>query len=210
MKYIFYAGLVLAGLALAFFFGLSLSQKEPIHIETLEDASPNQVKTFFDHYRSHLSNQLNNSACPGAAIIVVKDSLIWFSHMHGLKELGKPDSINEHTVFRIGSLSKGFAAILTGRFVADGQLNWEDTVKEILPYFKLKNQEQTETVEVQHLLSHTIGFPRHMYTNQIENLKSPIEVAEDFHYVYLQGKPWRILCLPKCSICSHRRSLAYS
>lgn len=189
MKYIFYSGLVLAGIALAFFLGVHLSQKEPILINSLEEASPRQIATFFQHYGAHLDNQLNNAACPGAAIIVVKDSQVLFSHMFGVKRLGSQDSIDAHTVFRIGSLSKGFAGVLTAKLVEKGQLNWDQKVQEILPYFKLKTQSQSNEVEVQHLLSHSIGFPRHIYTNQIEDLKSPREVAKDFHYVYLQGNP---------------------
>jgi len=190
MKNIFYSGIVFIGIALAFFLGVHLNQeKPPKAINQLEEASPRQIKTFFQHYGSHLSNQLNNSRCPGAAIIVVKDSLVWFSQMHGEKSLGSQDSVDAHTVFRIGSLSKGFAAVLTGQLVEEGKILWESKVQDILPYFKLKVKAQSQEVEVQHLLSHSIGFPRHIYSNQIEDLKSPREVARDFHYVYLQGNP---------------------
>lgn len=189
MKYLLYSGLALVGIVLGFFLGVQLSQKEPIRLERIEDASDRQLATFFSHYESHLSNQLNNAACPGAAVIVVKDTSIWFSHTHGVKSLGTQDSIDVHTVFRIGSLSKAFAALLTGKMVAAGNLLWEDRVQDILPYFRLRSPQQTEAVEVQHLLSHSIGFPRHIYTNQVEDLKSPRKIADDFRYVYLQGNP---------------------
>lgn len=189
MRYFILSGIALAAIILAFFGGLEVNQEKKQLIEQIEDASLQQRATFFQHYRNHIQNQLNNAACPGAAIIVVKDSSIWFEESFGLKELGRPDSIDNETVFRIGSLSKAFAAVLAGIMVEEGKLDWDTPLTDILPYFKLKTREQTEAVEVQHLLSHSIGFPRHIYTNQIEALKSPREVAEDFKYVYLQGNP---------------------
>ncbi|MEM8888822.1 MAG: serine hydrolase domain-containing protein [Bacteroidota bacterium] len=189
MRYFILSGIALAAVILAFFGGLEVNQEKKQLIEQIEDASPQQRATFFQHYRSHIQNQLNNASCPGAAIIVVQDSTIWFEESFGLKELGSGDSIDNETVFRIGSLSKAFAAVLTGIMVEEGKLEWDTPLQEILPYFKLKTQEQTEAVEVQHLLSHSIGFPRHIYTNQIEDLKSPRKVADDFKYVYLQGNP---------------------
>ncbi|MEL6251275.1 MAG: serine hydrolase domain-containing protein [Bacteroidota bacterium] len=189
MRYFILSGIALAAIILAFFGGLEVNQEKKQLIEQIEDASPKQRAVFFQHYRSHIQNQLNNASCPGAAIIVVQDSSIWFEESFGLKELGTGDSIDSETVFRIGSLSKAFAAVLTGMMVEEGKLEWDTPLTEILPYFKLKTQEQTEAVEVQHLLSHSIGFPRHIYTNQIEELKSPREVADNFKYVYLQGNP---------------------
>ena len=189
MRYFILSGIALAAVILAFFGGLEVNQEKKQIIEQIEDASEPQRATFFKHYRSHIQNQLNNASCPGAAIIVVKDSSIWFEESFGLKELGSSDSIDNETVFRIGSLSKAFAAVLTGMMVKEGRLEWDTPLTDILPYFKLKTKEQTEAVEVQHLLSHSIGFPRHIYTNQIEALKSPREVADDFKYVYLQGNP---------------------
>ena len=189
MRYFILSGIALAAIILAFFGGLEINQEKKELIEQIEDASPKQRATFFQHYRSHIQNQLNNASCPGAAIIVVQDSVIWFEESFGLKKLGSSDSIDNETVFRIGSLSKAFAAVLTGMMVEEGKLKWDTPLKDILPYFQLKTKEQTDAVEVQHLLSHSIGFPRHIYTNQIEALKSPREVADDFKYVYLQGNP---------------------
>ncbi|MEM6801180.1 MAG: serine hydrolase domain-containing protein [Bacteroidota bacterium] len=190
MRTFIISGIALLAIVLAFFLGFQLNQEEEKkELRQIEDASPQQIQTFFRHYRAHIQNQLNNAACPGAAIIVVKNDSIWFEESFGLKKLGTTDSVNNETVFRIGSLSKAFAAVLTGIMVEEGKLAWESKVKDILPYFRLRSQEDTEEVEVQHLLSHSIGFPRHIYTDQIEALKSPRRIADNFKYVYMQGLP---------------------
>ncbi|TVQ05409.1 MAG: hypothetical protein EA359_03215 [Balneolaceae bacterium] len=34
--------------------------------------------------------------------------------------MGKPDEVDEHTVFRLGSVSKGFASVLSGILAEEG------------------------------------------------------------------------------------------
>jgi beta-lactamase class C len=76
--------------------------------------------------------------------------------------------VNEHTVFRIASVSKGFASVLTGIMVQEGKLNWDDRVIKYLPDFQLKDKKNTENLTIRHILSQTTGLPGHAYTDMIE------------------------------------------
>ena len=108
------------------------------------------------------------SGCPGAAIVVVKDSSVLLMDGLGVKSSNSNDSIDVNTIFRLGSLSKGFAGILTGVLVDKQCLNWDTKVKDHLPDFVLHNEEQASEIKVRHLLSHTTGLPLHSYTNLLE------------------------------------------
>lgn len=112
-----------------------------------------------------LSQEANT---PGAAIAVVHDSSIVFLKPYGVKRAGSPDSVDVHTVFRIASVSKCFAAFLTGILVEDGVFSWEDRVTAFVPNFALKSPEETERLTIRNLLSHTTGLPYHAYTNMVE------------------------------------------
>jgi beta-lactamase class C len=72
-------------------------------------------------------------------------------------------------MFRIGSLSKGLTGILCAILVEKGILKWTDKVIDYLPDFKLKNQEQAKRITIAHLLSHSMGLPRHTFTNLLED-----------------------------------------
>ncbi|MCG3118939.1 MAG: Protein flp [bacterium] len=119
-------------------------------------------------YDQFVEQKLTELKAPGAAIAIVQGDSIVYLKCFGVRELGKFDSITPHTTFRIASLSKGFAAVLTGLLVQDGVLNWDDPVIKYLPNFALKNDTHTQNLTIRHVLSHTTGLPSHTYDNLLE------------------------------------------
>ena len=135
--------------------------------------------TLYDHAIREI---VNDTGIPGAAIAIVKDSSIIYLQGLGVKIRGGNDSIDQHTVFRIGSVSKCFAAVLTAILVEEKVFNWDDPVIKYLPDFRLKSPEQTRLLTIRHVLSHTTGLPYHTYTTLVEDgmdLKSMIQHLRD-------------------------------
>jgi len=112
---------------------------------------------------------MNEKKIPGASIVIVKDGRVVFQKGFGVRENGKPQRVNEHTVFRLGSVSKGFASVLTGVLADEGIVSWDDPVTNYVKDFQLYEPGQTDRVRIRHLLSHTSGLPRHAYTNLVED-----------------------------------------
>jgi beta-lactamase class C len=138
--------------------------------------------SFMSDYEREIQTLLNVSGIPGAAIAIVKDSSIIYIKGFGVKSAGKTDSIDVNTVFRIASVSKCFAAFLTGTLVADSTLRWDDPVIKYVPSFALKSPEYTKHLTLRHVLSHTTGLPYHTYTNLVEegiDLPSLLEKVKD-------------------------------
>lgn len=124
---------------------------------------------YLEEFEQDFEEGLNSEGIPGAAVAIVKDGRVVFQKGFGIKEKGKPERVDEHTVFRLASVSKGFASILTGLFVEEGLLSWDIPVSSYLKAFRLNDPEQTNRVQIRHLLSHTSGLPRHAYTNLVED-----------------------------------------
>ncbi len=106
---------------------------------------------------------------PGAAVAIVKDGRVVFQKGFGVKEKGKSQRVDEHTVFRLGSVSKGFASVVAGVLADEGAIRWDDPVTRYVDNFMLYDPDQTERIQIRHLLSHTSGLPRHSYTNLVED-----------------------------------------
>ena len=106
---------------------------------------------------------------PGAAVAIVKDNQIIYIKAFGVREVGLPEKVDIHTAFRLASVSKGFASVLTGILVKDGILNWDERVIKYLPRFSLKSSKKTNKLKIKHLLSHTTGLPAHTYTNLLDD-----------------------------------------
>jgi beta-lactamase class C len=149
------------------------------------------LKKLLAEYEQTIHQLMNNTHTPGAAIAIVKDSSIIYLKGFGLKETGTTDSVNTETVFRLASVSKCFAPVLTGILVEDGILHWEDKVIQHVPEFALKSPEQTAELNLKHVLSHTVGLPYHTYTNLIEDgedLHSMLTKLRDVNMINKVGK----------------------
>ena len=124
---------------------------------------------YLEEFEQDFEEGLKSRHIPGAAVAIVKDGRVVLQKGFGLRENGTSKEVDEHTVFRLGSVSKGFASVLTGVMVEKGVINWDDTVSRHLAEFKVNDPRQTERIQIRHLLSHTSGLPRHTYTNLVED-----------------------------------------
>jgi len=146
------------------------------------------LKGFVQDYAAFVSAEMRRTQMPGAAVVIVRDSTILFVKGFGVKEVHGRDSVDVHTLFRVGSLSKGFAGILTAMLDQEGVLRLEDPVVKYLPNFQLRSPEQSRRITLRHLLSHSTGLPYHTYTNLIEAGEDIPHIAARFKEVRLVGR----------------------
>lgn len=95
---------------------------------------------------------------PGLALSIVKDNEVLLARGYGIRETGKPDPVDEHTLFAIGSNTKAFTATAIGLLVQQGKLSWDDPVTSYLPEFKLHDENATRMITIRDLLSHRSGL----------------------------------------------------
>ena len=140
-------------------------------------------------YGQYFKSTLKKAGVPGAAIVIVKDTTILYMKGFGKRSLSKDQLVDEHTVFRIGSLSKGFTGVLSSKIAQLGYLNLSDKVVDALPEFELKDRIHTKQVALQDLLTHTSGLPYHAYTNLIEEGLAIETIMPELKSVNLIGPP---------------------
>lgn len=166
----------------------SVKNKDSIQKDASKNNESFMLNKFLLHYEDIFKTQFYASRCPGAAIAIVKDSSIIYVKGFGIKSVESMDSINVNTVFRIASLSKGFTAVLVSILVDRGILNWNDKVVDYVPNFALKDPEQTQRIQIKHLLSHSTGLPRHSLIELIEDGQTMEEMIPKLKRVKLEGK----------------------
>lgn len=142
---------------------------------------------FIDHYDSLIQTSVHKT--PGAAIVIVKGDSIIFSKGYGVKSIDKGDSVDINTIFRIGSVSKGFASALTGVLTQDNLLNFEDRITDHYAEFKLKSPEHTQALNIKHVLSQSTGLPYQAYTTMIEDGASLETMINELQNLELIGDP---------------------
>ena len=92
---------------------------------------------------------------PGAAVLVVKDGRPVFERGYGVTDLRTLHRIDEHTNFRLASLTKQFTAMAIMLLVHDGKLHYDDRLTAVFPDFPAYGN----AITIRHLLNHTSGLP---------------------------------------------------
>jgi len=87
---------------------------------------------------------------------------------YGERKTGTGEPVDENTLFRLGSVSKGFASVLTGVMVDEGYLHWDDAISDYLDDFVMKDTTYADSLTVKDILSQTSGFPVHAYTDRLD------------------------------------------
>ncbi|MCB0620698.1 MAG: beta-lactamase family protein [Saprospiraceae bacterium] len=145
-----------------------------------------------DSYDAFLQEAIERGEAPGAAVAIVQNGSVLLTKGYGVRSLHERQPVDDRTVFRIASLSKSMAALLTGRLVEEELLHWNDPVISYLPDFRLRSQSQTERLELRHLLSHSTGLPYHTYSNLIEKGESTLSIMQRLTEVKLIAKEGRV------------------
>jgi hypothetical protein len=70
---------------------------------------------------------------PGVAIAIVRNDSTLVAKGYGVRELGKPDRVDENTVFDVASLSKAFTSTAAAILVDRGMLAWDEPVRRSFP-----------------------------------------------------------------------------
>ncbi|MGL4205595.1 MAG: serine hydrolase domain-containing protein, partial [Aeromonadaceae bacterium] len=104
---------------------------------------------------------------PGAAVAVVQNGKVVYVKTLGVgsNSLGNP--VDEHTVFRLASVSKTFAAVLAGQAAYAGEISYNAPLSRYLPGFRLK-YDTANKLTVRNVLSHTSGLPHNANDNLLE------------------------------------------
>lgn len=121
-----------------------------------------------------------NGLIIGAGVSIVQGDSIVFADGFGKRDLALLAKVNGGTVFRLGSLSKGFTGMLAADLKAEGKLSWDDKITDYIPDFQFGDASNTAKLKVGHILSHTSGTPYHSFTNLVEAGLSAETIAARF------------------------------
>ncbi|MFC2123606.1 serine hydrolase domain-containing protein [Bacteroidota bacterium] len=186
--------LVISSLIVLFISGIKSeadnAENKPIEIEN--EPAPIPLPTYVKNYLSFIETEVESSKTVGAALSIVQDGDILVQKGYGYINANNSQPVNEHTVFRLASVSKGFAGVLAGILDEDSIIGLDDHVVDYLPTFRLKNQLNTDSLTIRHTLSHTTGLVPHSYDNLIEERVPEGDILEKMDDVDISAIPGKI------------------
>jgi beta-lactamase class C len=146
----------------------------------------------FRDFISFMSQELDSSHTVGAAYTIVHNGDVAYTGTFGKREYGKDLEINRHTLFRLASVSKGFAGALACFLELDGAFSLDDRVVDHYPGFALKDSVSTAELTIRHLLSHTTGLVPYAYDNLVEADQELPDIIERLDEVDISAPPGKL------------------
>ncbi|MFH6605093.1 serine hydrolase domain-containing protein [Maribacter algicola] len=141
---------------------------------------------------AYFENALKSGDIIGVGVSIVNGDSILLSEGFGKRNINGRDKVDGKTIFRLGSLSKGFTGVLAANLIEEDKLNWNDKVSDYLPQFRLGDRKNTDKVQLGHILSHTSGTPYHSFTNLVEAGLPMGKIAGRFNEVKPISEPGKM------------------
>ncbi len=95
---------------------------------------------------------------PALGIAVVKDGQAALTRGYGVRQQGRADQADEHTLFAIASNTKNVTAAALAILVDEGKVKWDEPVATYIPGFTLSDPVIGARITVRDTLSHRAGF----------------------------------------------------
>jgi CubicO group peptidase (beta-lactamase class C family) len=98
----------------------------------------------------------------GIAVAIIQDKKVCFTGGFGLRNRETGKKVDANTLFAIGSATKAFTSMAASMLAEDGKIKLDgDPVRDFLPDFKLKEPDASTQMNLELILSHRSGLPRH-------------------------------------------------
>ncbi|MBH0229095.1 serine hydrolase domain-containing protein [Halobacillus yeomjeoni] len=119
-----------------------------------------QVTEKLEKITDYINKKMDEQHSVGLSVSIVKNKEIIYSKGFGYSQT-QPEkrTIDGNTKMSIQSVSKNFVALSIMQLVEKNLINLDDPVVKHLPYFRTKDKQQSDTITIKHVLSHTAGLP---------------------------------------------------
>src|SRR5580704_15811777 len=124
-----------------------------------KSTAPTAVAANIEELRAAVSAILKKHNVPGVGIaLVTKDAVVWTGGV-GKADLATNRDVTGDTMFRVGSITKGFVALSALQLSERGKLSLDEKVADVAPKIPVVNPwAATNPVTLAQLLEHTAGF----------------------------------------------------
>ena len=134
-------------------------QRESFAGKTAHELTPERVQLLTDF----VEKSRQALEVPGIGFALIDNGKVLWQGGFGVRALGSPEKVDEHTKFMIASNTKGLTTLLLSVLADEGKLRWDQKVVDLYPEFRLGNDEVTQSVLVKHLVCACTGLPRKDY-----------------------------------------------
>jgi beta-lactamase class C len=151
-----------------------------------------EIEPIIAPFDSLTKKDLKTSGTVGAAVVISYKGQIAYLQCYGVRKAGTKDSVNEHTIFRLASVSKTVTGVLAGILDDENILHLDDKVTDYLPNFRLKDSTNTNHLKIRNLLSQTTGVIPHAFDLMVEDKVSLNDIISHLNEADISAAPGKM------------------
>lgn len=107
---------------------------------------------------NYVESAMKQWKVPGMAVGIVQGDKAVYLKGYGVRDINSGQPVTPDTLFDIGSCTKAFTAASVAILVDDGKMQWDDRVRDFVPFFHLYDPLADEYVTMRDLLTHRTGM----------------------------------------------------
>ena len=130
-------------------------------ITTPLDKNDPEIRAVLDKIESDIEKARIAKKIPGLSIAIVYDQDVLWSKGFGFADLDKKIPADSATVYRVGSITKVFTALMLMQLRDAGKVSLDDPIEKYLPEFKIKSRfPDARPATFRQVAAHYSGLPR--------------------------------------------------
>lgn len=143
---------------------IALTYLSPVmaqQVTTTLDKNDPELRAVLSEIESDLEKIRQDKKIAGLSVAIVYDQDVLFSKGFGFADLDKKVLADSATVYRVGSVTKLFTALMLMQMRDAGKLNLDDPIEKYLPEFKIKSRfPDARPATFRQVVAHYSGLPR--------------------------------------------------
>lgn len=142
------------------------------------DKNDPEIRAVLAQIESDIEKGRQEKKIAGLSIAIVYDQEVLLSKGFGFADLDKKVPADQTTVYRVGSVTKLFTALMLMQLRDAGKLNLDDPIEKYLPEFKIKSRfPDARPATFRQVAAHYSGLP--------------IEPPMAIEYENPESRPWK-------------------
>lgn len=145
-----------------------------LSLSVLATQAPDGEAPALDSQVDAIFTEWDKTNSPGCALGVYRDGEIVYARGYGMANLEYGIAISPQSIFRIGSTSKQFTAMVVALLAEEGKLGLEDDIRKFFPELP----DYGKTITVRHLIHHTSGIRDYLTLAALAGWGEDFSIAE--------------------------------
>ncbi|WP_411767452.1 serine hydrolase [Winogradskyella sp. A3E31] len=125
-----------------------------------------------DDYKDYIKARVDKGINPSISMAYIVGDAVEF-YNYGKTQLNDGESVDKHSVYEIGSISKVFTTILLADEILKGKMKLSDPIQDYLPESVTVPVRNDKVITLKDLATHTSGLPRMPGNFKPADLKNP-------------------------------------